>query len=453
MNIQEILEVIKDKKLISMKEIENVKLRWFHANRVESSDVKLFLKWLVLNKFLSEFQAQMLVSGRVGALKIEDYNVLEIIKTGAYTGSLRAQSPLGEQFIIQFIRDEVIKDRDLLKKFLGQLQTGVKISHPNLATLVEKGQCNGHMFIVREFIEGDSLDVIISKRGKIQYQSAAKIMAIVMNAVAFVQEKSLPAGNLLLSDVILAVNKNQPKGPKTVKIVNNFISPSMISAEVKVSQDGFFVPSSNGLSLQAGIDLSLVDENLQVGKLLYSSLVGKRSSDFEKSVSVPAVSASAPEVPEQLASLAEQMLSSNVSERPAKIAHAAKVIRVFLAAEEEGLASQNDEYIAVPYVPTVPVIENVEARNRLSFESVKGGNPEDEDFSIKKIVEEFRPDVRDLTFLGLGSVLSLLLVSFLHLITGWHFMSLVCLIVGGVISYSVELFSKWRNQQDNQVLD
>jgi len=76
---------------------------------------------------------------------------------------------------------------------------------------------------------------------------------------------------------------------------------------------------------------------------------------------------------------------------------------------------------------------------------------DDEEFSIKKLIAEFNPDIRDLTFLGLGSVLSLLIVSFLHLITGWHFMSLVCLIMGGVISYSIESFCKWRNPTDDAV--
>lgn len=37
---------------------------------------------------------------------------------------------------------------------------------------------------------------------------------------------------------------------------------------------------------------------------------------------------------------------------------------------------------------------------------------DDEEFSIKKLIAEFNPDIRDLTFLGLGSVLSLLVVSF-----------------------------------------
>ena len=249
MNVEQVIQTITEKKLLTSRDVEGAKQRWFVANRTESADVKMFLKWMVLNKFLSEFQAVVLVSGKVSALKIANYKVIEIIKTGAYAGGVKVQNPLGEQFALQFVKDEVIKDPALNKKFQGQLQIGLEINHPHLAGLVDKGESNGHSFIVREFFEGESLEMILSRRGKIPHQNAAKIMAIVMVAVAHAQEKSVPCGSLSNSDVILATNKNQPKGPKTVKVTNAFISPSMIATEVKVSPEGNIVPLSSGASL------------------------------------------------------------------------------------------------------------------------------------------------------------------------------------------------------------
>ena len=454
MNVDQVIQLIAEKKLLSSREVESAKQRWFQANRVESSDIKLFLKWMVLNKFLSEFQAAVLVSGKVSALKIAGYNVIEIIKSGAYAGGVKVQNPLGEQFALQFVKDEVIKDPALNTKFQGQLQIGLEIKHPHLAGLVDKGVSNGHSYIVREFLEGESLEMILSRRGKIPHQNAAKILAIVMTAVAHAQEKGLPSGNLSNSDLILATNKNQPKGPKTVKLASALISPSMIATEVKVSPEGNIVPVSAGAGISGVKDLTLVEENFRVGKLLYSSLAGKLSAEVEGSGIFPPLSSLVPEAPEELASLVDQMVSADVSDRPAKIVHAAKALRVSLAAEEEAVSARNEEYIAVPYVPTMANIESTQPASPKvkKVSSVRPDVPEgDEEFSIKKLIAEFNPDIRDLTFLGLGSVLSLLIVSFLHLITGWHFMSLVCLIMGGVISYSIESFCKWRNPPDDAV--
>lgn len=454
MNVDQIIQLIVEKKLLSSRELESAKQRWFKANRVESADVKMFLKWLILNKFLSEFQAMVLISGKVSALKIASYNVIEIIKTGSYAGGVKVQNPLGEQFALQFIKGEVIKDPALNKKFQNQLQIGLEIKHPHLAGLVDQGESNGHSYIVREFLEGESLEMILARRGKIPHQNAAKILAIVMTAVAHAQEKAVPCGNLSNSDIILATNKSQPKGPKIVKIASALISPSMIATEVKVSPEGNVVPVSNGAGLSGLKDLTLVEENFRVGKLLYSSLAGKLSAEVEGSGVFPPLSSLVPEVPEELAALVDQMVSTDVSDRPAKIVHAAKALRVSLAAEEEAISSRNEEYIAVPYVASVPVIEPTASASK-KVQKVATARPDvsddDEEFSIKKLIAEFNPDTRDLTFLGLGSVLSLLVVSFLHLITGWHFMSLVCLIMGGVISYSVESFCNWRNPTDDAV--
>lgn len=454
MNVDQVIQLIAEKKLLSSREVERAKQRWFVANRTESADVKLFLKWMVLNKFLSEFQAAVLVSGKVSALKIAGYNVIEIIKSGAYAGGLKVQNPLGEQFALQFIKDEVINDPALKKKFQGQLQIGLEIKHPHLAGLMDKGESNGHSFIVREFLEGESLEMILSRRGKIPHQNAAKILAIVMTAVAHAQEKALPSGNLSNSDLILATNKNQPKGPKTVKLASALISPSMIATEVKVSPEGNIVPTGGWGDLSGVKDLTLVEENFRVGKLLYSALAGKLSAEVEGSGIFPPLSSLVPDAPEELAALVDQMVSADVSDRPAKIVHAAKALRVSLAAEEEAVSARNEEYIAVPYVPSMGVVETNDFPEK-KVKKVATVRPDvsedDEEFSIKKLIAEFNPDIRDLTFLGLGSVLSLLIVSFLHLITGWHFMSLVCLIMGGVISYSVESFCNWRNPPDDAV--
>lgn len=454
MSVEQLIQTIVEKKVLFSRDIEVAKQRWFVANRTESADVKLFLKWMVLNKFLSEFQAVVLVSGKVKALKIAGYNVIEIIKSGAYAGGLKVQNPLGEQFALQFIKDEVKNDSALKKKFQGQLQIGLEIKHPHLAGLVDNGESNGHTFIVREFFEGESLEMILSRRGKIPHQNAAKILAIVMTAVAHAQEKALPSGNLSNSDLILATNKNQPKGPKTVKLASALISPSMIATEVKVSPEGNIVPTGGWGDLSGVKDLTLVEENFRVGKLLYSALAGKLSAEVEGSGIFPPLSSLVPDAPEELAALVDQMVSADVSDRPAKIVHAAKALRVSLAAEEEAVSARNEEYIAVPYVPTMANIESTQPASPKvkKFATVRPDVPEgDEEFSIKKLIAEFNPDIRDLTFLGLGSVLSLLIVSFLHVITGWHFMSLVCLIMGGVISYSVESFCNWRNPPDDAV--
>jgi|GEM_PF-534255 len=452
MNVDQVIQLITEKKLLSLSEVENAKQRWFQANRVDSADVKMFLKWLVLNKFLSEFQALVLISGKVSALNIGRYNVIEIIKTGAYAGGVKVQNPLGEQFALQFVKDEVIKDPALNKKFQGQLQIGLEIKHPHLAGLVDKGESNGHSFIVREFLEGESLEMILARRGKIPHQNAAKILAIVMVAVAHAQEKSVPCGNLFNSDVILATNKNQPKGPKTVKVTNAFISPGMIATEVKVSPEGNVVPFNSGANFTGVKDVTMGEENFRVGKLLYSALSGRLSAEVEGSGVYPPLNSLVPEVPEELAALVDQMVSQTIADRPAKIAHAAKALRVSLAAEEEAISGRNEEYIAVPYVPSMPVIETTApASKKVQKEATVRPDvfdADDEGFSIKKLIAEFNPDTRDLTFLGLGSVLSLLIVAFLHLITGWHFMSLVCLIMGGVISFSVESFCNWRNPPD-----
>ncbi len=449
MNVEQIIQAIVGYKIASSKDIEAIRQRWFQTNRIDSTDGKAFAKWLILNKFLTEFQAQVLISGKLNALKVAAYNVLEIIKTGPYSGSLKVVCPLGGTFVLQFIKPEVLKDALAQKKFQEQLKNALELKHPNLASVVNSGVVNGNFYIVYEFFEGENLEVILLRKKKIPYQNAAKIMAFVMVGVAQLQEKKLPSGKLCSANVLLAVNRNQPKAAKTVKVVNTGISTSFISETVEITADGNIVPAAASSSDKLGDDLSVVEENFQVGKLFYAALTGVASTSLDGKTSPASVITLVSDIPEELANLADQMVSSNVSDRIAKIAYAAKAIRVMLAADDENESPRNEEYVAVPYTPNIadtriPVVGTDDEPMSAKI-SDDGEESENEEFSIKKLMVEFKPDDRDMTFLGLGSVLSLLVVAFLHLITGWRFMSLVCLLVGVLISYTVELLYCWKN--------
>ena len=66
---------------------------------------------------------------------------------------------------------------------------------------------------------------------------------------------------------------------------------------------------------------------------------------------------------------------------------------------------------------------------------------------MREIWAEFRPHPRDLVYIAMGAVGMVVLLLFIHLVTGFDFMNWLCLFTGATISFFVERFVHWREQQ------
>ncbi len=69
---------------------------------------------------------------------------------------------------------------------------------------------------------------------------------------------------------------------------------------------------------------------------------------------------------------------------------------------------------------------------------------------LKALWEELRPTQRDLVFLALGATAVIVLVLFLNLLTGIHFVNLVCLLTGGALSFFVERLLHLREEPPHE---
>ena len=70
---------------------------------------------------------------------------------------------IGRQLAIKLIRDE-IEDPDVRARFMQEARAAGGIKHPNVVTVFDAGDHEGHPFIAMEYVEGDMLSTIIKER-------------------------------------------------------------------------------------------------------------------------------------------------------------------------------------------------------------------------------------------------------------------------------------------------
>jgi serine/threonine-protein kinase len=110
--------------------------------------------------------------------KIGKYDVVDVIGRGGMGVVYEATDPfLNRRVAIKMMTVGFANKPDLLKRFFREAQSTGSLQHPNIVTVFELGDHAGNPYLVMEFLEGESLDAIISSRR--QLSILEKIQAII----------------------------------------------------------------------------------------------------------------------------------------------------------------------------------------------------------------------------------------------------------------------------------
>ena len=96
---------------------------------------------------------------------IGKYKILGLVGEGAMGVVYRAtDSSLNRTVAIKVMSDAIARQQDLRDRFLREAQAAGSMQHPNVVSIYDLGEMEGHLYIAMEFVEGVDLETIISRR-------------------------------------------------------------------------------------------------------------------------------------------------------------------------------------------------------------------------------------------------------------------------------------------------
>src|SRR2546425_1537009 len=119
------------------------------------------------------------------------YELAELVGTGGMSSVFRAHDRLLERDVaLKVLHPQYNGDGEYVERFRQEARAVAQLSHPNIVTVIDRGERDGRQYIVFEFVEGENLKARIS-RGPLPVREAIELALQVARALAFAHARGI----------------------------------------------------------------------------------------------------------------------------------------------------------------------------------------------------------------------------------------------------------------------
>ena len=152
--------------------------------------------------------------------QVTHYRVLsELGRGGMGVVYLAEDTTLDRKVALKFIRSDLIGGRDAEARLMREARTASALDHPNIGTIYEVGEWQGHHFIAMAYYEGETLAARV-ERGPLEIPEACKVLEQVAAALARAHASGIVHRDLKPANVFLVAQdahlRSGSAGRKTV---------------------------------------------------------------------------------------------------------------------------------------------------------------------------------------------------------------------------------------------
>lgn len=347
-SVPEYCAAIGRSKLLSEPDLQQARRKWTADPKASDTDTDGFRKFLVREKFLTEYQAALIQRGRAEGFVVGDYVILDRIGSGQTAGVYKALHNSGQVVALKVLPGSKARDSNSLNRFQREGRLLTQLDHPNAVRAFQVGQGGGVHFIVMEHLEGETLDAVLERRKKLPPAEAVRVVHQALQGLQHLHERRMVHRDLKPANLMLTPPPKADTLACTVKILDIglgrelFDEASPVTQDLHLTTEGALLGTPDYLSPEQARDARTSDiraDIYSVGCVLYHLLAG-RPPFIEKNVMAQMVKHATtppqpvrelvPEVPPGVSAAVDKLLMKKPDDRPQTPAEAAELLAAYL---------------------------------------------------------------------------------------------------------------------------
>jgi tRNA A-37 threonylcarbamoyl transferase component Bud32 len=244
------------------------------------------------------------------------YEILEEIGRGGMGLVYKARDRrLGRVIALKRMPENLRDHPGAVQLFLGEAQAAARMNHPNIVTLYDADQENGHFFITMELLEGLPLNAILNKRGRFGPPDTARLGQQICAGLQFAHDQGIVHRDIKTANLFITRDRNlkimdfglakileavRDKGATLIAGTPFYMAPEQGSGTV-----------TDGRTDLYALGVTLFE--LSTGQLPFSE---GDVAEQHRSAAPPDPSTLVPDYPVALAELIGQMIAKSPNDRP-----------------------------------------------------------------------------------------------------------------------------------------
>ncbi|MDP9285491.1 MAG: protein kinase [Actinomycetota bacterium] len=255
----------------------------------------------------------------VGDVLSGRYELEELVGVGGMSSVFRAHDRLLDRKVaLKVLHQHYAGDEEYVERFRREARSVATLSHPNIVTVIDRGDHEGRQFIVFEYVEGENLKQLIERRGRAPVSTALELGIQIARGLAFAHQQGLIHRDVKPQNVLL-------NGDRQAKVTDFGIARSL---DVKrgMTQTGTVLGTADYIAPEQAQG-QRVDEHTDVyslGVVLYELLLNEVPFPGENFVAVamrhineepPSIRDKRPDVPPRVEAAVHRAMAKDPAAR------------------------------------------------------------------------------------------------------------------------------------------
>jgi serine/threonine protein kinase/predicted ATPase len=177
---------------------------------------------------------------------------------------------------LKVISEQYLGDESTRLRFLREARAAASVRHPNVASVFHLGRTGSSYFYAMEFVEGETLQNLISRSGRLEVKLALEIVTQVAVGLAAVHKQKLVHRDIKPSNIMVSLEEG---GAVTAKIIDLGLAKIVNEpgAQTAISTPGIFAGTPEFASPEqfGGVQIDIRSDLYSLGMTIWEMLAGQ----------------------------------------------------------------------------------------------------------------------------------------------------------------------------------